>query len=268
MEKINLNEPMIMGILNTTPDSFSDGGDYLNQEKAIKRVAQMIKDGAQIIDVGGESTRPGAEFIDAKREISRVVPIIKAIKEKFDVHISIDTYKSEVAKAAISAGATIVNDVWGNKYDQQMLDVVVKNDVYYVWMFNQKTNKYENDMIDTMKMEFLQVKCQLVESGYDIDKLIFDPGIGFAKDINQNLIVLNRLSEFKTMDSPILLGTSRKSLFKTMLDLEEPKERSVATAATTALGVTMGAIIFRVHDVKDNYEAMKVATKIMRGKDD
>lgn len=268
MGKINFKEPMIMGILNTTPDSFSDGGEYIDEISALNQVKKMINEGAKIIDVGGESTRAGADFVSVETEIMRVIPVIKAIKANFDVLVSIDTYKSEVAQAAVDAGADIINDVWGNKYDQQMLDVVVKNDVYYIWMFNQENNKYENDLIETMKMEFLLVKSHLVEAGYDIEKLIFDPGIGFAKDINQNLITLNRLAEFKTMDSPILLGTSRKSMFKPILNLEDPKTRNIATAATTAIGVSMGATIFRVHDVKDNYQAMVVASKIMRGKDD
>ncbi len=261
-------KPVIMGILNVTPDSFSDGGSYVNIEAAKEQVAKMIAEGATIIDVGGESTRPGAEFIDAKTEIERIVPIIKMIKTNFDVLVSVDTYKTEVAAAAIAVEADMINDVWANKYDGQMLDLVSKHQVYYIAMHNADNNQYENDIIETMINEFKELKDTLITNNYQIERLIFDPGVGFAKDVKQNLEVIKRIDEISILEQPILLGTSRKSMFKIINKEENPRNREIGTAVTTAYGTENNVQIFRVHDVKKQKQALDVAWAIKTGEFD
>lgn len=261
-------KPVIMGILNVTPDSFSDGGSYVNIESAKKQVTKMIADGAKIIDVGGESTRPGAEFVDAKTEIERIVPIIKMIKANFDVLVSVDTYKTEVAAAAIAEQVDIINDVWANKYDGQMLDLVAKHQVYYIAMHNANSNQYENDIIETMIGEFKALKDTLIAKNYQIERLIFDPGVGFAKDVQQNLTVIKRINELNVLKQPVLLGTSRKSMFKIINKEENPLKREIGTAVTTAYGTENNVQIFRVHDVKKQKQALDVAWAIKTGEFD
>ncbi len=261
-------KPIIMGILNVTPDSFSDGGNYITLDAAKIQVAKMINDGAMIIDVGGESTRPGADFIDAETEIARVVPIIKMIKNNFKIKVSIDTYKSSVAKAAVEAGADMINDVWGNQYDQKMLDVVLKYNVDYVAMHNANSNHYETDIIKDMIDKFKVIKNTLANENFDLDKLFIDPGVGFAKDIKQNLEVIKRIFELKELELNILLGTSRKSMFKIINKEDEAKNREIGTAVTTAYGTEHGVSIFRVHDVRKQKQALDVMWAIMTGEFD
>ncbi len=260
-----MNNSKIMGILNVTPDSFSDGGQYTEIEHALKQVEKMIEQGASIIDVGGESTRPGAEFVEIEEEINRVVPIIKAIKAKYSIKISVDTYKSEVAEAAILAGADIVNDVWGNKYDGKMLDVVAKYHVPYIWMHNNHTNEYK-DLLAEIAEDFNQVKSQLKKLNYQVENLIFDPGIGFAKTQADNLKVLANLEYFKELNSPMLLGTSRKSVFNYTLGIEKAIDRDIPTAHTTFIAVLAGYEYIRVHNVRENYQALVLAEKILMEK--
>ncbi|WP_286138324.1 dihydropteroate synthase [Bacillus sp. AFS055030] len=241
------NETIVMGILNVTPDSFSDGGRYNEIELAIQHAKKLIADGAKIIDVGGESTRPGAATVDVEEELRRVVPIITALAKEIDVPISIDTYKSEVAKQAVEAGATIINDVWGAKKDPKIAEVAAAYNVPICLMHNRTDENYYSLMSDLV--------CDLVESiqiakraGVKDEMIILDPGVGFAKSAEQNLEVLNQMEQIKALDYPVLLGTSRKRFIGEVLGTEV-HERMEGTGATVCLGITKGCEIVRVHDV-------------------
>jgi dihydropteroate synthase len=251
----------IMGILNVTPDSFSDGGRYTHIEEAVARALKMVEEGATIIDIGGESTRPGHAPVSVEEEISRVVPVIEALVRLIEVPISIDTTKAEVAKAALDAGASMINDVWGFKYDPNMASVAAVYDVPVCMMHNRKEAKYNaliTDMVSDLE-ESLQIA---LNAGVKKDKIILDPGIGFAKTLTDNLEVMKALSVFKAMGYPILLGTSRKSMIGQALNLPVT-ERLEGTIATTVLGYMEGCSIFRVHDVQENLRALKM-TELMR----
>lgn len=253
----------IMGILNVTPDSFSDGGDFKNIDKAVKHAKEMIEEGCDIVDIGGESTRPGHNYVDAKEEIKRVVPIIKRLKEEIEVPISIDTYKADVANEALKLGVEMVNDVWGLRRDKNMAKTIAKYDAYVCIMHNQDGTEYEKDIMESIK-EFLEESIKIgIEAGIDKSKIVIDPGIGFGKTFEQNLEVLRRLGELRDLGYPILLGTSRKSVIGGVLNVE-PKERLEGTIATTVLGVRDGVDIVRVHDVKENLKAAKMADAIYR----
>ena len=254
----------IMGILNVTPDSFSDGGDYTNIDIAVNHAKEMIELGADMIDLGGESTRPGHKFVSAEEEISRIVPVIKRLKEEINVPISIDTYKSEVAEEALKLGVDMVNDVWGLTYDGKMADVVAKYDGEVCIMHNQEGTDYDKDIMEAIK-EFLQNSIDMaLKAGVKKEKIVLDPGIGFGKTYEQNIAVLERLGELRDLGYPVLLGTSRKSVLGKILENSTPKERVNATVATTVLGVKDGVDIVRVHDVKENKEAAMVADAIYR----
>lgn len=254
----------IMGILNVTPDSFSDGGDYTNIDIAVNHAKEMIELGADMIDLGGESTRPGHKFVSAEEEISRIVPVIKRLKQEINVPISIDTYKSEVAEEALKLGVDMVNDVWGLTYDGKMADVVAKYDGEVCIMHNQEGTKYDKDIMEAIK-EFLQNSIDMaLKAGVKKEKIVLDPGIGFGKTYEQNIEVLERLGELRDLGYPVLLGTSRKSVLGKILEGSTPKERVNATVATTVLGVRDGVDIVRVHDVKENKEAAMVADAIYR----
>ena len=254
----------IMGILNVTPDSFSDGGDYTNIDIAVNHAKEMINLGADMIDLGGESTRPGPKFVSAEEEISRIVPVIKRLKEEINVPISIDTYKSEVAEEALKLGVDMVNDVWGLTYDGKMADVVAKYDGEVCIMHNQEGTDYDKDIMEAIK-EFLQNSIDMaLKAGVKKEKIVLDPGIGFGKTYEQNIEVLERLGELRDLGYPVLLGTSRKSVLGKILENSTPKERVNATVATTVLGVKDGVDIVRVHDVKENKEAAMVADAIYR----
>lgn len=246
---LNLNEKtFIMGILNLTPDSFSDGGKFNHEESALAHAEEMIANGADIIDVGGESTRPGAEYVDAAEEIKRVVPIIEKLSKSINVPISIDTYKAEVAEQAVIAGATIINDVWGAKADPNMAAVAAKYDVPIILMHNRAERNYEQlipDMIADLK-ESVEIAKR---AGVQDDKIILDPGIGFAKTQEDNLVVMRNLEVFAKLGYPVLLGTSRKSFIGRILDLP-PSDRMEGTGATVCLGIEKGCSIVRVHDVQ------------------
>lgn len=242
----------IMGILNVTPDSFSDGGKYNDIELALKRAEKMINDGVDIIDIGGESTRPTHTPVgEEEEELSRVVPVIKALREKFDIPISVDTYKGRVAEEAIKAGADLINDVWGFKKDKYMATVAAKYGVPCCIMHNRNDNEYGDDIIETMKSDMEECIKIALDAGVKKENIILDPGIGFAKDYEQNLEVLNRLDEFCNMDYPVLLGTSRKSVIGNTLNLPTD-ERLEGTLATTTLGIIKGCEFVRVHDVLEN----------------
>ena len=254
----------VMGILNVTPDSFSDGGKFNNIEAALKRTKELIDDGADIIDIGGESTRPNFEVVKAEEEIKRVVPIIKAIKENFDIPISIDTYKSETAKAAIEAGADLINDVWGFKKDKNMAKVAYEYGIPCILMHNREKVEYNNLMEDVISDLEESINIAL-EAGVKKENIILDPGIGFAKTLEENLKVMNNLEKIRDMGYPVLLGTSRKSMIGLTLDLPVDK-RLEGTIATTVLGIVKGCEFIRVHDVLENKRACVMTDAILKAK--
>lgn len=257
----NEDRPYIMGILNVTPDSFSDGGLHNTMDTARAATEQMIKDGADIIDVGGESTRSGHEKISDQCEIDRVCPVIEMIKKEFDVPISLDTYKGKVAEAGILAGADLINDIWGLKWDKDMADIIARHDKACCLMHNRDNTNYVNYLEDAIKD--LDESVQMAyKAGIDENKIMVDPGIGFGKTLEQNLIMMNNLELLKKWGLPILLGTSRKSMIGLTLDLPV-NEREEGTITTSVIGLMKGCQFFRVHDVKANYRALKMAQAIL-----
>lgn len=257
------NDTYIMGILNVTPDSFSDGGRFNHLDAALAHTKQMIEEGATIIDVGGESTRPGYTMIPDEEEISRVVPVIRAIKEKFDIPVSIDTYKSAVAEAAIEAGADLVNDIWGLKYDPKMAEVIAHHKVACCLMHNRDNMDYGNFMDDMLK-DLCETVAIAKSAGIEDDKIILDPGVGFAKSYENNLVAIREVGRMHELGYPILLGTSRKSVVGLTLDTTKD-ERVEGTIVTTVYGVQQNCAFVRVHDVKENMRAIQMTQAIMRG---
>ena len=256
------NETYIFGILNVTPDSFSDGGSFNSVEKAMSHVKQMIEDGVDVIDVGGESTRPGYTRISDEEEIDRVVPVIKAIKAGFDIPVSIDTYKSRVAEAAIDAGADLVNDIWGLKADDRMAEVIARKKVPCCLMHNRKEAVYE-DYLSDVRADLLECIRLAKAAGIEDDKIILDPGIGFGKTLEQNLKLMKHLEIVTELGYPVLLGTSRKSMIGLTLDLPKD-EREEGTLVTTVMGVEKQMAFVRVHDVKKNRRAIDMTRAILR----
>jgi len=254
----------VMGILNVTPDSFSDGGKFNQIDAALKHAEEMIADGAAILDIGGESTRPGYTKISDEEEISRVVPVIEAVKKEFDIPISVDTYKSGVAKAAAEAGADLINDIWGLKYDDHMADVIAKSGLACCLMHNRDNAEYQNFMED-MKQDLRETIALAKAAGIEDDKIILDPGVGFAKSYENNLEAIRRLEELKELNYPVLLGTSRKSVIGLTLDLPAA-ERVEGTLVTTVMAVEADCMFVRVHDVKENYRAIQMTEAILYGK--
>lgn len=251
----------VMGILNVTPDSFSDGGSYTSIDKAMEQTEKMIQQGADIIDVGGESTRPGHVQIGDEEEIKRVVPVIREIKKKFDIPVSIDTYKSAVAKAALEAGADLLNDIWGFRYDEKMAELAAEYDVPVCLMHN-RDNLDNDDFMEDMKKD-LQISLDIAEKyGVKKENIMLDPGVGFGKTYEQNLMVMNHLEEIVDMGYPVLLGTSRKSVIGLTLDLPVD-EREEGTLATSVLGAIKGCQFVRVHDVEKNVRALKMTDAIL-----
>lgn len=253
----------IMGILNVTPDSFSDGGDYTSLEHAINHAKQMISEGVDIIDIGGESTRPGHIEVEEIEEIKRVIPIIKAIREFSNIPISIDTYKSNVAELAIKAGANLINDVWGFKKDTDMAKIAAKYQLPCCLMHN-RTNRNYSNLIEDMIIDLNESIEIALTYGVKKENIILDPGIGFAKNYDENLEVMKNLNRFSELGFPILLGTSRKSFIGTILNGVSPKERVEGTITTTILGIINKCDFVRVHDVKENKRAAMVADAIIR----
>lgn len=259
---INFDErTYVMGILNVTPDSFSDGGNYNEVDAAVKRAKEMVEEGADIIDIGGESTRPGADYVSEEEEIERVVPIIKAIKKELDVLISIDTYKSKTAEAAIKAGADIINDVWGFKKDSNMAKVAAEYNVPCILMHNREPKPYKNLMKDLIDDLIESINIAL-DAGVKRENIILDPGIGFAKTYEENLIVMDNLEKIVELGFPVLLATSRKSMIGLALDLPV-NERVEGTVATTVIGIMKGCRMVRVHDVLENKRACVMTDKII-----
>lgn len=256
------HETYIMGILNVTPDSFSDGGKWNDMDAARKHTEEMIAEGAAIIDVGGESTRPGYTMISEEEEIERVVPVIEKIKSEFDIPVSVDTYKSGVARAAVRAGADLINDIWGLKYDPVMAQVIAETGVSCCLMHNRANSNYADFMEDVL--------CDLRETiglakaaGIAEDKIILDPGVGFGKSYENNLTVVHQVGRLRELGYPILLGTSRKSVIGLTLDLPK-EEREEGTVVTTVFGVQQGCSFVRVHDVGANMRAIRMTQAILR----
>lgn len=251
----------IMGILNVTPDSFSDGGKWNEREAALRHVQDMIEQGADIIDIGGESTRPGYTLLSDEEEMSRVLPIIEAVKANFDVPVSVDTYKSAVAEAAIKAGADLVNDIWGLKYDSRLAGIIAEYDTACCLMHNRKEADYTDFMPD-MCNDLRETLDIAKKAGIRDERIILDPGVGFGKTYENNLEAVNKLETLHGLGYPILLGTSRKSMIGLALGLPS-SERVEGTLVTTVFGVMKGAAFVRVHDIKENARAIKMAEAIL-----
>ncbi|MFZ7943176.1 MULTISPECIES: dihydropteroate synthase [Bacillaceae] len=252
---------IVMGILNITPDSFSDGGKYNRIEHAVKRAKEMAANGADIIDIGGESTRPGFAAVSIEEELERVIPVIKAISEQVQIPISIDTYKAEVAKQAIEAGAHIINDIWGAKADENMGKVAAEYHVPIVLMHNRHDRNYKvfiRDVINDLYESIAIVK----KAGVKDENIILDPGIGFARDYQENLLTMQNLDKFVMLGYPVLLGTSRKSMIGQALDLPID-ERLEGTGATVCYGIQKGCQIIRIHDVKEMSRMAKMMDAMM-----
>jgi len=260
----------VMGILNVTPDSFSDGGLFLNEQSAVEQALRMVKEGADIIDIGGESTRPGANPVSVKEEIKRVVPVITALVKKVKVPISIDTCKANVADEAVSAGASIVNDISGLRFDKRMAGVAAQHKVPVVIMHIQGTpgNMQKKPVYKALIPEIMDYIREGIDialkAGVPDDMIIIDPGIGFGKTIEHNLEIINRLDEFKGFEKPILIGPSRKSFIGKLLGNMPVKDRLEGTAASIAVGISKGANIIRVHDIKEMSRVAKIADAITR----
>lgn len=251
----------VMGILNVTPDSFSDGGKWNRMDAALAHVEEMLKDGMDVLDIGGESTRLGYTLLSDEEETERVVPVIEAVKARFDVPVSLDTYKSRVAQAGIEAGADLINDIWGLKYDGQMAKVIAESGLPCCLMHNRKDTDYRSFMQDVAAD--LADCLHLAEcAGIPQDKIILDPGVGFAKSYEQNLQVINNMEQLHVLGCPILLGTSRKSVIGLTLDLPA-SERLEGTLVTTVMAVMKGCMFVRVHDVKENVRAIRMAEAIL-----
>ena len=246
----------VCGILNVTPDSFSDGGSYRTLDDTLKRVETMLNEGMDLLDIGGESTRPGYTMISDEEEISRVVPVIEAVKARFDVPVSLDTYKSGVAKAGIQAGADLINDIWGLKYDSNMAKVIADANVACCLMHNRDNTDYINYLNDVHKDLEESINIAL-SAGISKDKIMIDPGVGFAKNYEQNLAIIKNMEILDDLGYPVLLGTSRKSVIGLTLDLPA-SDRIEGTIVTTVIGVQKNALFVRVHDIKENVRAIKM----------
>ncbi|HFI0452324.1 TPA: dihydropteroate synthase [Streptococcus suis] len=259
------NQVTIMGILNVTPDSFSDGGNYNEVEAALVQVEKLLADGATVIDVGGESTRPGATFVSEEEEIARVVPIIRAIKENYDCLVSIDTYKTGTARAALEAGADILNDVWAGLYDGEMLALAAKYQVPIMLMHNQKEESYA-DVVGEVK-SFLAERAQAaLDAGIAADKIWLDPGFGFSKNVQHNLDLLQGLDQITGLGYPVLFGISRKRVVDYLLGGNSlPTDRDQATAALSAWAIQKGCKMVRVHNVAANRDIVKVWDQLVNG---
>lgn len=255
------NHTYIMGILNVTPDSFSDGGKFNNIDNAKKQVEKMIFEGADLIDVGGESTRPGHTQISVEEEIERIAPVIKMIKSEFDVPVSIDTYKSLVAKAAIEEGADLINDIWGLKKDPLMAKTIAKSGLPCCLMHNRNGLEY-NDFLTDVFRDLDESLRLAAEAGISNEKIILDPGVGFAKSYEQNLEILHYLEDFHRFGMPMLLATSRKSVIGNTLDLPVD-QRVEGTLVTTVMAAMKRYSFVRVHDIKENKRAIDMTEAIL-----
>ena len=254
----------IVGILNVTPDSFFDGGKHCSTEAAIKHALKLIGDGADIIEIGGESTRPGHEKVDEHTEMGRILPVIKALVNETDTPIAVDTSKASVADAALSSGASLVNDISCFAYDKMLPEVCAKHDAACVVMHNRGNMEYKNLLMDVM-MDLQRGIYAIEKAGVPPGKIIIDPGIGFSKAVHDNIVILRNLSYFTSYEYPLMIGTSRKSFMGKILDFEA-NERLEATIATTVLAVSQKVDFVRVHDVLENKRAAMMADELVRGR--
>lgn len=256
----------VMGILNVTPDSFSDGGRWTGQEAALRHAERMIHEGASVIDIGGESTRPGYTQISEEEEIARILPVVETVRAHFDIPISIDTYKSRVAQAAVTAGADLVNDIWGLKYDADLAGVIAQAGAACCLMHNRRQvqeHPYENLMQDLLS-DLTQSLQIAKKAGIADDKILLDPGVGFAKTYENNLEVIRCLEQCRALGYPVLLGASRKSVIGLSLDLPVT-ERLEGTLVTTVFAVIKQCAFVRVHDVKENVRAIRMTEAVLYG---
>ena len=260
-------QSLIMGILNVTPDSFSDGGKYFEKNSAINYALEMIDNGADIIDIGGESTRPFSDPVSLEEEISRVIPVIEGIRKESDICISIDTTKSQVATAALNSGACIINDVSAMEVDPLMIGIAIKFDCPLIIMHmkgtpkNMQDNPQYESLISDIKKYLLDRAEFIISKGINPKKIVIDPGIGFGKTVENNFEIINNLNHFTTMDFPVMLGASRKSFIGISLNLPE-EDRLEGSLAANVIGLHNGAKIFRVHDVAETNKALLIANKI------
>ena len=252
----------VMGILNVTPDSFSDGGKWNEKDAALYRVEEMLDEGMDILDIGGESTRPGYTQLSDEEECARVVPVIEAVKARFDVPVSLDTYKYKVAEAGIRAGADMINDIWGLKYNEEMARVIAEAGVACCLMHNRKEALYDNFMQE-VAADLAETLHIAERAGISDEKIILDPGVGFGKTYENNLEVINSMEELLILGFPLLLGCSRKSVIGLTLDLPV-EQRLEGTLATTVMAVMKGCSFVRVHDIKENVRAIRMTEAIMK----
>lgn len=253
----------LMGILNMTPDSFSDGGRWNSLDRALFHVEEMLAEGMDIVDVGGESTRPGYTMISEEEEIQRVAPVIEAIKSRFDVPVSLDTCKSGVALAGIAAGADLINDIWGLKFDDKMAGVIAQSGLPCCLAHNRR-EALTDRFLEGVREDLTETLGLAAAAGIGDDRIILDPGVGFGKTYGQNLEILRHLETLGGLGYPILLGCSRKSVIGLTLDLPAD-ERLEGTLATTVLGVIKGCSFVRVHDIKENYRAVRMTEAVLGG---
>lgn len=250
----------IMAILNVTPDSFSDGGSYRDMDAVRRRVSQMIREGADIIDIGGESTRPGYTKLSDEEEIERVVPVIECLKSEFDIPLSVDTYKSGVAREALNAGCDLINDIWGLQYDSQMAPLIAASGAACCLMHNRDNMDYQDFMTDCLR-DMEKIRDTALAAGIPKEKMILDPGVGFAKTCEHNLIVMQHLQDFNRLGCSMLLGASRKSMIGLTLDLPAA-ERVEGTIVTSVYAVMAHYAFVRVHDIEANRRAIRMAEAI------
>ncbi|MCM1193426.1 MAG: dihydropteroate synthase [Butyrivibrio sp.] len=253
----------VMGILNVTPDSFSDGGRWMDRDGALRHVEEMLEQGADIIDIGGESTRPGYAPVPEEEETARTAPVIEAVKARFDVPVSLDTCKAGVALEGIRAGADMINDIWGLKGDKKIAGVIADSGLPCCLMHNRKNGDY-SDFMQDVAADLAETLHLAEQAGIAEDRIILDPGVGFAKSYEQNLEVINCLEELKVFGCPLLLGCSRKSVIGLTLKLPAD-QRLEGTLATTVIGVLKGCMFVRVHDVQANVRAVRMTEAILKG---
>jgi len=252
-----------MGILNVTPDSFSDGGNYNQLDNALFRAEEMIRQGTDLLDIGGESTRPGYTRLSDEEEICRIVPVIRAVRERFEIPVSVDTYKGNVAEAAVQAGAHMINDIWGFRHDEKIRKVVAESGAACCLMHNRLQPKYQNFLPEVL--EDLKESIALArKAGVREDRIMLDPGVGFAKTYEQNLAVIRHLEELQTLGFPVLLAASRKSLIGQTLDLPVD-QRLEGTLALTVMAVLKGCSFVRVHDIVENKRVIQMTEAVLAG---
>lgn len=269
-EFIELEEPVVMGVLNVTPDSFSNGGDFFKNRDALRQAEKMVKEGASIIDVGGESTRPGADTVSVDEEIDRVLPVVERIKDEFETIVSIDTYKDRVAQVAVlEAGADIVNDISALSFNEHMAETISKLNVPVILMHikgtpeNMQKDPFYGNLIPELKQYFHNRINYALSMGIKKEKIIIDPGIGFGKRLEDNIKIIKQLKKFKEFELPILIGVSRKSFLGKILGEENPKEREVETVTAGVISILNGANIIRVHNVKNAVKSIKILKRLV-----